>query len=109
MSVTGDGDGLMLAVHELLQHGPMPMHEVIDRLTDAGDLDDLYDEHGDDDELTEVVLDHIVVDDAPWLSGDHTLALSAQLTEGLVLTHRVTADEIEQGGVWVTPDLGILD
>ena len=59
--------------------------------------------------LAEAVDEELLYTDAVWSSPADVLALSSHLTEGLVLTHRLTADEISRGQVPLTPDLVILD
>lgn len=99
------------AVLELLAGGPSSLDEIVARLDDRGLLDELRDEGVADSDLGQAVLDEVFVSDEVWAAGagDRILVLAAHLIDGLVLTHRLTADERETGVVAALPDLVILD
>jgi len=101
------------AVVELLQDGPQHITEVADHLEVRGLLDEFREELADDgfpvEDVAEALADDIVVTDELWITPDRVLALSDHLTDTMVLTHRLTPDELESGEVRITPDLVILD
>ncbi len=103
------GDRRAGAVLALLQAGPVALSEVIGHLDEDGLLDDLRDEGLDGGALEEALLDELIVTDELWHAPEGALALSAHLLDGLVLTHRLTAGELEAEEVTMTPDLVILD
>ena len=102
-------DGLRGAVHRLLQDGPMALHVVVEHLDEQGELDWLREDGVEDDEMAYAVADVVTVADAIWSGPDDQLVLTEQLTTGLVLTHRITAEELEFEEILSTPDLVILD
>ncbi|HXA34461.1 MAG TPA: SEC-C domain-containing protein [Acidimicrobiales bacterium] len=102
-------DDLFGYAMEALADGPLPVGELVERLDRAGRLDGLRADGLDDEDLAEAVEDEILVTDAVWSSATDVIALSSHLTEGLVLTHRLTADEMARGHVALDPDLDVLD
>jgi hypothetical protein len=102
-------DNLPEYAMEVLADGPMPLSALVERLDRAGRLDGLRAEGLDDEDLAEAVEDELLVTDAVWSSATDVIALSSHLTEGLVLTHRLTADEAANSEVALTPDLVVLD
>ena len=94
---------------EFLAEGPLPLGALVERLDQAGRLNGLRADGVDEENLAEAVDEELLFTDAVWSSPADVIALSSHLTEGLVLTHRLTADEISQGQVVLTPDLVVLD
>ena len=105
------GELLEEAVRELLGTGPMPLATLLERLDERGRLRYLRADGVAEDGLAEAVIDAVVVSDAVWPTPppDRVLALSSLLVDGIVLTHRLSAEELELGEVFVTPDLVVLD
>ena len=97
------------AVVELLRDGPEHISELMDHLASRGLLDELIEEDVPVEDLESELIDAIFMSDELWLTADRVFALSDQLTDGMVLTHRLTADELDAGEVLVTPDLVVLD
>lgn len=93
----------------LLADGPLPMGELIERLDAMGALDELRDDGVADETMTHALLDEVMLTELVWVSASDRVGLPAQLAEGLMLTHRLTAEEIERGEVLAVPDLSILD
>lgn len=102
-------DLLRAAVWELLEPGRVPLSTILARLDGRGLLDHLREEGVPEDELGAAVADDVVVTDAIWVTTDDVFVRSASLTDGMVLTHRLTAEDVEQGSVPVIPDLVVLD
>ena len=99
---------LEATVKELLEAGPLPMAILLERLDELGRLDYLRADGVIEAAMGDAVIDDVVVTDAIWPTPARVLALAAQLTDGMVLTHRLTAEELEWGEVFVTPDLVVL-
>jgi hypothetical protein len=114
------------AAMELLAARPMSGAELVSALDGLGLLEELKEEldpeyrsdpeylgdpeyFSDPDYLVDVVIDEVATTDDLWVTGDDRLILTEPLVDGLVLTHRVTAEEIEAGGVRIDPDLTVLD
>ena len=93
----------------VLSEGPLHRDALVERLDRAGHLDALRADGVDEEDLAEAVEDELLCTDAVWSSAADVLALSSHLTDGLVLTHRLTSDEITRGEVVMTPDLVVLD
>ncbi|HEX3567051.1 MAG TPA: hypothetical protein VHU17_16900, partial [Acidimicrobiales bacterium] len=102
-------DDLFEYAMDVLAEGPLPLGALVERLDQAGRLEVLRADGVGGEDLAEAVEDELLVTDAVWSSATDVMALSAHLTEGLVLTHRLTADEISQGQLLLTPDLVVLD
>jgi len=94
---------------EVLAEGPLPLDVLVERLDRAGCLNVLRADGVDEEDLAEAVAQELLYTDAVWSSPTDVLALSSHLTEGLVLTHRLSPDEISRGQVALTPDLVVLD
>ncbi len=102
-------DDLVEAIIEILEDGPVPMIEVLGELDVLGLLDP-YDDLDDEVELGRAVRDALAFSgDRFWSTPDDVMVLASTLMEGLVLTHRLSADEIEAGEVRYSPDLVVLD
>lgn len=107
---------LVEPLRELLQDGPRLGSELVQDLLDGGFFDDELlaglDE-GDSGrvELEFLVQDVAAEDDDIWVSAhlDPTLALTSDLLGDVVLTHRLTAEEIEKDEVKLVPNLVVLD
>lgn len=99
---------LEVTIKELLQAGPLPMAILLERLNELGLLDYLRAEGVTEAALGEAVIGDVIVSNAIWPTPDRVLALAAQLTDGMVLTHRLTAEELEGDEVLITPDLVVL-
>ncbi|HEX3567927.1 MAG TPA: SEC-C metal-binding domain-containing protein [Acidimicrobiales bacterium] len=102
-------DDLFEYAMAVLAEGPLPLGALVERLDQAGRLDGLRADGLDEEELPRAVEEEILVTDAVWSSSTDVIALFSHLTEGLVLTHRLTADEVANGEVALTPDLVVLD
>lgn len=89
---------------------PMPLWAVFTKLDERGRLDYLRQEGVPEDELAAALVEEIAATDEFWLdSDDKIVGLADQLTHGMVLTHRLGAEELEAGDVRANPDLDVLD
>lgn len=107
------------AVRELLADGPSSIGEIASELrerdvlapfgiTSTGSPVGGVDLDGSDQRLVAFV-DEVLFDiDETWRAFDGTVVLTDRLLDGLVFTHRVTADELERGVLDATPDLSAL-
>ena len=102
-------DDLLAQAMEVLHEGRMHLDALVERLDRAGHLDGLRADGVDEEDLAEAVEEELLCTDAVWSSAADVLALSSHLTEGLVLTHRLTNEEIARGEVVIIPDLVVLD
>jgi hypothetical protein len=100
---------LQAAALEILKEGAVSLPDLVKRLDEQGQLDWLREDGVPEDELPEAVEDYVLATDALWGGPDERIVLSAQLTDGMVLTHRLSAQEIELEAVLSSPDLVILD
>lgn len=92
---------------ELLADGrPMLIDEFIDALVASTDLGELAAAEG----ITpEIYFEEIrPVEDLIWDQGDHVIRLDTRI-DRVVLTHRLTAEEIETDELTAYPDLGLFD
>lgn len=96
------------ALQILRTDGPMPLGELRRRLDGAGHLGHLREEAEDDAHLERLLLDELLSDDT-WITPGDVITDTDRLLEGLTLTHRLTAEELERDEVDVVPDLVILD
>ena len=101
-------DPLLDATLEALSAGPLSLQELTARLDALGLLQELRAEMGDGD-LVRAVEDEVAYTDDTWLSVNGTLILASSLTDGLVLTHRLTAEEVTDETVALCPDLEVID
>lgn len=60
------------------------------------------------DELVEIVDQALLETDDTWVSASGMVIFVSGLLRGVVLTHRVTADELDRGVLDSTPDLGTI-
>jgi hypothetical protein len=102
-------DDRLEAAMEVLAEGPLPLGELVERLDGGGHLDGLRADGVDEEDLAEALDEELLYTDAVWFSPTDVLALSSHLTDGLVLTHRLSPDEISRDQVALTPDLVVLD
>lgn len=110
MAEPDDADeALRGAVGELLAGGPVPVTDLLGPLDRLGRLDYLRDEGVTEDELADAVVEDVLLTDSIWATTEGVMALIEPLLDGLVLTHRLTADDCRRGEVPATPDLVILD
>ena len=93
----------------LLAEGPLPMADVLRQLDAVSMLNELRDDGVLDEDFGEAVIDEVLTTDDLWATPDRTLARTDVLLDGLILTHRLTADELADGEVLLTPDLVVLD
>lgn len=97
-AVMDDGDHLVRSVRGLLEaRGPSLSEDIERHLRGAG----LMDEY-------EAIDDWDLGDDF-WTRGDGRWVLTDPLLDGLVLTHRLTAEELAAGEIVHQPDLTIVD
>lgn len=104
-------------VKDSLVGGPRRCSEVAEDLLDdedlfdEGQLDSIRRGEAPPGELERLVIDAVLDDDDVWVSShpDPVLALTEPFFDDLVLTHRLTAEEVDKGEVLITPDLAILD
>ena len=94
------------AAHTILADGPLAMGELTVALAQDGVLAAFDD--CELDELVEIVDQALLETDDTWVSASGTVSLVSELLRGVVLTHRVTADELDRGVLDSTPDLGTL-
>ena len=102
-------DLLQAAMADLLATGPMRLADLLGPLDRLGRLEYLREEGVPDGDLGDAVLEDALSDDSIWVTTDDVVALTQPLLDGLVLTHRLTAEDCLLGVVPVTPDLVILD
>lgn len=92
---------------ELLADGrPMLIEELVDALVASTDLGELAAAEGitPEDYLEEIR----PLEDLIWDEGDHVIRLDTRI-DRVVLTHRLTAEEIETDELTAYPDLGLFD
>lgn len=94
------------AAQEILADGPMAMDELTVALAERGALV-AFDEF-ELNELVEIVDGALLETDDTWVSSRGTVVLVEELLRGVVLTHRVTAGELDRGVLDSTPDLGTI-
>ena len=87
----------------------MPLDRLAAGLDEAGALEFLREEGVDDGDLSSAVSDELIMAGDVWQTPDDTFGAAAQLTDGLVLTHRLAAHELEDDAVSRMPDLVVLD
>ena len=95
-----------VAAHEVLAAGPLTPHDLTVRLADQGVLVDF--DGCEIDDLVEIVADAMAETDETWMSETGVICLSKPLLDAVVLTHRVSAGELERGLLDSSPDLGVL-
>ena len=64
---------------------------------------------GDDEWLLEELTEILSVTDLFWFASDDSIHLTRSMLDGIVLTHRLTAREIDEGALEVGPDLDVID
>jgi tetratricopeptide (TPR) repeat protein len=104
-----DWDAIEIAALELLEGGPLQLSRMTELLDAGGFLQELREMGFDGEELEEAVEECIVVTDDLWVGPNRTLVLTSQLLDGMVMTHRLTSEEISSEEVPETPDLVVLD
>lgn len=111
MSMTEPTDGdVRDRVVALLADGPVPLADVVADLEGRGLLAGWRDEGVADADLGRALIDEVLDTDEIWVdAGEEHLALADLLTDGMVLTHRLTGDEADSQQVGCTPDLVVLD
>ncbi len=93
-----EGELISRAALEIVSQGPLPLSELAARLIAQGLLEEDYDE----DELVESLGDEV------WLDSQDIAYLVAPLIEGRCFTHRLSAEELEQGRLKQFPDFAGL-
>lgn len=93
-------DGFIDAAETALRLGPLSAVELAWGLVEDGWLedDDTY-------EPDEALLDLLSGIDGFWVTADETVADDAVLLNGIQLTRRLTAEEVERGSLLLGPDL----
>ncbi len=92
-------------VVELLAYGPLPVADIVADLDAQGLLDEWRDDGVSEEHLGRALIDEVVVTDEIWVDArEERLALTDLLTDGMVLTHRLTSDELNEQRVWRRPD-----
>jgi len=105
---TENRDGLRRAIAAILEESPLALAELIERL-DAGHLlEALLDRIGRD-ALTAVVSQEVFSIDQCWVTGSGVAGRTDALLDGLVLTHRLSEEEVTTERVRCWPDLVVLD
>ncbi len=94
------------AADVILVDGPLMLDELTVMLAERGALAE-FDGY-ELDELEEIVDSALIETDDTWISDGGTVCLVRELLRGVVLTHRVTASELERGVLDSTPDLGAI-
>lgn len=92
----------------ILTDGPLPLPDLVERLDAKGLMSGLRDDGIGDDELSSVLIEELLGDDV-WLTPDDRVFSSAPLTDGMVLTHRLSEEELDTGLVGFEPDLVAVD
>ena len=98
-------DLLQAAMADLLAKGPVRLDDLLGPLDRLGRLDYLREEGVPDEDLADAVIEDALSDESIWVTTDDVVALTQPLLDGLVLTHRFTAEDCLLGEVPVTPDL----
>ncbi|GAC1542836.1 MAG: hypothetical protein NVS3B12_31130 [Acidimicrobiales bacterium] len=94
----------------MLAERPLPLDELTRRLDLEGLLAYLREDGVSEDDLIDAVEEELIDTDAIWTTPDDELVAStAALLEGVVLTHRLRAEELDDEAVEMVPDLEILD
>ncbi|MDQ2723982.1 MAG: SEC-C domain-containing protein [Actinomycetota bacterium] len=107
MNIPGEEE-ITHAAQAILGEGPLPSSVLVERLDALGVLGVLRDEGLDDAEIADVVVKELLGDNV-WATTDDTVFASTALTDGMVLTHRLSAEELDLGVVGTSPDLVALD
>ena len=94
------------AAHAILADGPLAMGELTVALAQGGVLAAFDD--CELDELEEIVDQSLLETDDTWVSAGGTVSLVRELLRSVVLTHRVTADELDRGVLDSMPDLSTI-
>ena len=94
------------AAHAILGDGPLSLDELTVMLAERGALAAF--DGCEFDELEEIVDEALIETDDTWMSDGGTVCLIRELLRGVVLTHRVSAGELERGVLDSTPDLGAI-
>ena len=94
------------AAHAILAEGPLAIDELAARLARDGVLAAF--DGCESDELEEIVDEALVETDETWHSNSGVICLVSELLRGAILTHRVTADELERGVLDAMPDLAAI-
>lgn len=94
------------AAHAILADGPRAIDELTVELSQDGVLAAFED--CELDELVEIVDQALIETDETWTSASGTVSLVRELQRGVVLTHRVTAGELDRGVLDSTPDFATL-
>jgi hypothetical protein len=99
-------DLIRIAALEILGGGPLPTAVLVDELARRGLLDHL-DDLDPDDRVDEVAT--VLEDSEAFYEVGELVASTAQLLDGIALTHVVTQAELDLPAITVTPDLGVID
>ena len=94
----------------LLAEWPLALDELTRRLDTEGLLGHLREDGVPEEELVEAVVEELLDTDSTWATPhDEMVGSTAALLDGIVLTHRLTAEELGDEVVAMVPDLEILD
>ena len=96
------------AAVSMLQSGPMDGVALVASLRERGLFGEEVDA-GDDEWLLEELTEILSVTDLFWFASDGSIRLTRSMLDGIVLTHRLTAREIDEGALEVGPDLEMID
>ena len=94
------------AAHAILAEGPLAMDELTVLLAERGTLAAF--DGCELDELEEIVDEALLETDDTWVSRGGTVSLVGDLLRGVLLTHRVTASELDRGVLDSIPDLSAI-
>lgn len=95
------------SAHAVLADGPMSLSELVHSLKRTRALAHL--DGLDDDALAEEIDDVLLDTDDTWMSEEGMVALTSQMLDGAVFSHRMTDSEVERGVIDAAPDLGAVD
>lgn len=107
MSTSAEAE-ITQATEDILGDGPLPRSVLVERLDARGVLSAVRDEGLDDAGIADVVVTKLLGDKV-WETTDDMVVASAAMTDGMVLTHRLSAEELDLGVVATSIDLVALD
>ncbi|MDQ2726670.1 MAG: SEC-C domain-containing protein [Actinomycetota bacterium] len=96
------------AAQTILGKGPLRRSALVEQLDARGVLGSMREEGLDDAEIADVLVRELL-GDSVWATTDDMVFAGTALTDGMVLTHRLSATELDLGVVATSPDLVVLD
>ncbi|MEQ8717706.1 MAG: SEC-C metal-binding domain-containing protein [Acidimicrobiales bacterium] len=98
------------AVMSWLEVGPRDAGDLAEQLVDSGLYTPTGDHDADVDGAWDLVDEIVTTSDDTWVRDDDmVVSITARLAEGVVFTHRLSAEEIASGEVVESPNLAVLE